>query len=566
MVSQFPPASATHWWLQLLVLSYASVLLTSCSAFSCAPLSSPAGHRGSARMQPLAAAATAVSMIWDGPAWEHLRADDDEDSVTGIARAVVGTTKEQVRVVGLEVLDKDDDTSTSTTTLQDGTVLYADSVATVPLSSSITDSQAAATLLQSIPVHTVWPRAEAVGGSTTSHHVDEPTAVVVGSTDSDTVAPVLAALGARVTVVGTKDTTKKESNNNNVQFLSNKNDTPFCDTIGQFDLLMDTLSDPGPRVRERLASDHGCHGVISTVSASARIVQQHGLFQGPKRAQQEVMILQQRQQHAHYRPTPGLGDLATRLLATGYTAKDATGTEQRQGWSWAGYWETTLWPTDTSGGMFGYPTNEREDEDDEEEEEDYDEDETATGLVNQLLREQREQTKKKEEEVLPATGLVDRLLREQRDQQKAAELEAQAASSPVVGGSRVTPIVSRQDLQTHIVSAQSTSVVLFTAPFCRTCRYLKPLYNRLAGQQQDIQFFIVPDAATPSGKDLSRLLNVDAVPAIVLFRRGRRWGQTMSLSSIPDPRLTQSLEWLRTDQDWDQAALEKLPRKQQRRR
>lgn len=480
-------------------------------------------------------ATTTTTLIFDGPAWTSLRGDNHDTS--GMAQAVVGYHQGQ-RVVGLA--------STNATLLLDDGVTRAHPQSIAPIPTRISDAQAAATLLSLVlPLHALWPRVESVGGGNeeASFAMEAPKIVVVGTSTSTDHVQALAALGANVVVVGKPPLQK----NSRVTYL--KDDTPFC--TGKVDAILDTVSAevPLPPVRQRLAELHSCTHVVSTVSAAAALVQAEGLIQGPGRVKEEHG---RTATHAEY-PTSsivGLGDMAERVLRAGVVASPLR--EERLGWSWGGYWESVLWPRDTTGGIFGYPTATEED-DDEDEDELYDDDDEED-----------------EPSATTATGLVGRLLQEQREQRQAQE-EANGAimsSSSPPSHPHVTPLTSKQDLQDHVVSSPTQdAVVLFAAPFCRTCRYLKPLYNRLASTtQHEASFFLVPDAASPGGKELSRLLGVDAVPAVVLFRQGRRWGRTLSISQLPDARLTQALEWMQAGDKWDSAVVEELAKKKRTRR
>lgn len=75
--------------------------------------------------------------------------------------------------------------------------------------------------------------------------------------------------------------------------------------------------------------------------------------------------------------------------------------------------------------------------------------------------------------------------------------------------------------------------------------------------------FAKADATGEVGKDLSRLLKVDAVPAFLLFRRGRRFGPAMSISRMPSKKLDAAIEMLQSGRDWDAQAIQSADEKSQ---
>ena len=70
------------------------------------------------------------------------------------------------------------------------------------------------------------------------------------------------------------------------------------------------------------------------------------------------------------------------------------------------------------------------------------------------------------------------------------------------------------------------------------------------------------DTGGEVGKDLSRLLKVDAVPAFILFRDGRRFGPTLSISRIPSKKLSAAIDMLESGMDWDAQTLQQSEEQQ----
>ena len=44
---------------------------------------------------------------------------------------------------------------------------------------------------------------------------------------------------------------------------------------------------------------------------------------------------------------------------------------------------------------------------------------------------------------------------------------------------------------------------------------------------------------------------MDAVPAFVLFRKGKRFGSALSVSDLPSKKIGRALELLESGKDWD---------------
>ena len=106
------------------------------------------------------------------------------------------------RVVGVEMVEKNNSDAESSTFLGDGAILYLDSVATIP--AGISDTDAVATMMASLSaVHCALPISENVGGSTDV--TVSGRAVVVGGGEYATFAADALAtlLGADVYQIST---------------------------------------------------------------------------------------------------------------------------------------------------------------------------------------------------------------------------------------------------------------------------------------------------------------------------------------------------------------------------
>ena len=58
-------------------------------------------------------------------------------------------------------------------------------------------------------------------------------------------------------------------------------------------------------------------------------------------------------------------------------------------------------------------------------------------------------------------------------------------------------------------------------------------------------------------------MNVEAVPAFMLFRKGQRFGPVLSLSRIPSKKLSAAINLLESGADWDPTILRKTEEERQ---
>jgi len=66
------------------------------------------------------------------------------------------------------------------------------------------------------------------------------------------------------------------------------------------------------------------------------------------------------------------------------------------------------------------------------------------------------------------------------------------------------------------------------------------------------------NAGSGSGKILSKFLDVDAVPAFVLFRDGKVYGDTLSISRLPSKKMNVAVDLLSSGQEWNREVLRDL--------
>jgi thiol-disulfide isomerase/thioredoxin len=258
---------------------------------------------------------------------------------------------------------------------------------------------------------------------------------------------------------------------------------------------------------------------ISTMTASQRIVRDSGILFGPKQAQQHLEMMKP----TPIVPPPRFGETVERLLSLGITYNvQYKGPTAVRTWNLPDFWELASWPRDSSGGSnvrFGLPV--------------------LDDLGLDLLQEE-----------------LDR--QEERD--SAVSTPASEAANPYV-----TSIIGMEGLHQTIVAPQQDCLLFLSAPFCRTCRTLGPLYTRMARLQEESDIiFAKADTSGKLGKALSRALEVEAVPTFVLFRNGKRYGTALGVTRIPSKKLDLALQLLSSGEEWDSTAFRELEEQEEK--
>jgi thiol-disulfide isomerase/thioredoxin len=221
-------------------------------------------------------------------------------------------------------------------------------------------------------------------------------------------------------------------------------------------------------------------------------------------------------------------------------------------WELADFWESTTWPRQSMSNVrYGWPS------DDTQESYDYEDDEDDS-----------------EEDMMISAPPMMKSSRGggggSNNNSNRNPVEASMAEDRTMFSPDVTLVADSLAVDTVIAQPRKTAVLFVTAPFCRTCRYLKPLYYRMAQQHRASNHaveFCQADASGPIGKILSRKLDIDAVPSFLLFRDGERFGPPLSVTKIPSPQLDLAVSWiLDADAKWDEAAMRQVDEKEKRRK
>jgi len=477
--------------------------------------------------------------------------------VTG---SLTNTSSGNTRVVGIASEPSKTDIMSSTVEIKgDGGELifiYEDSMAHIP--KSISDSDAISTCAASLvgihcAVHDPLKSniVKGVGGSQDEFvapiaDVNEKKVAIMGGGEyACFLADGVSIIGASVTQV-TASKIKARNNAPRVSILPpavGNLSLGFASALGTFDCLVDTLADEadvqsgggngGKSVISLLREQHGCERYISTMSKSQKIILDDGIIFGRNKAETHVREAESSLRNSAHSiiPPKQFGQLTLqKLLNGGIIFKNRKKSAWIQSWSLKDFWEYTSWPRDSSGGVnvrFGLP------------------------VVDELDISLDGNNEEEEEEMI------------------AEPLK------PVSGGSPVLPkdeyegkknpyilnIKGLDELENVILSKDKDCVLFLSASYCRSCKYITPQFTRLAREMTEGDSDVLlaqTDTGRGSGKELGKFLNVEAVPAFVLFRDGKIYGDTLSISRLPSKRMNLAIDLLLSGQEWDREALREL--------
>jgi len=196
-----------------------------------------------------------------------------------------------------------------------------------------------------------------------------------------------------------------------------------------------------------------------------------------------------------------------------------------RGWSLEDYWEHISWPRDSVDGVtrFGLPVVE------------------DLEFLNQELA---------DEEMIKAAQARS----EESESPPSSTHEEENGKNPFVHD-----IHGFEGLQKDILFPGKDCILFLTAPFCKTCKSLSPQYTRIARQgkkkYEDHVTFAKADATGKVGKTLCRALDVDTVPAFVLFRNGKIYGERINVSKLPSKHIDLALQRMASGMEWDKTLL-----------
>lgn len=266
---------------------------------------------------------------------------------------------------------------------------------------------------------------------------------------------------------------------------------------------------------------------VSTMSHAQRLVRDEGVLWGPNQAKAHLQTVSK--EISQSQPIVPPHDFCTTLqtlLDKGvvWNQKRENNNVLMRGWSLKDFWELTSWPRDSAGAgdtRYGLPVLQDID----------------TVFQERMVAEP------------PSIGQGAKF---QEQERKARAQQAKAdAENPYV-----MTIRGVDGLQRDVIAAEKDCLLFLSAPWCRTCRYLSPQYTRMARETSDEVMFAKADASGNIGKALGKALEVDAVPAFILFRQGQIFGTPLSVSRLPSQKLQLAIDCLASGMDWDSSVLD----------
>ena len=318
---------------------------------------------------------------------------------------------------------------------------------------------------------------------------------------------------------------------------SGDDEVGFASAIGQFDSLIDTLSneqrgsiiteeDPagGSTMLQLLRSRHRCYKYVSTLTQSQQIIKNDGVLFGPGKANTYVKSMESISSNKcqNLIPSPGFGPSTLQILLENniiFSAKNTKPTAVR-GWELKDFWEETSWPRDNSGTgvRFGLPVPEDED-------------------LDEKFRIEQLQLRNRRTRVGSEGGMDDE--------------EEQVQSTVDNQNPYVAQIVGVEGLAETIISKRRSCVVFVAMRSCRTCKSINTVFTKIARERDGGELmFAKADATGAVGKALGKQLGIVAVPSFVLFRNGVRYG-AVSTSKLPSDRLNKAIRDLEAGKDFD---------------
>lgn len=280
------------------------------------------------------------------------------------------------------------------------------------------------------------------------------------------------------------------------------------------------------------------------------MVAKEGLLGGPRKADEYAKQVGQQSFVASNKecqpmlPWSNLGSTLESLLDAGvlFPAKSRDKLYQKsksvRGWTLSDFWEQSTWPRDSSGSAqtrFGLPVVEDPNLEDE-----------------PLIA---------EAPFRPGTGVKRRASSsfEDFDFSNKDDYLEDAPPTPRQENPFVYQVAGVQGVKTEIMEKESDCILFLSAKFCKTCKLIDPQYTRMARiaknpEEENSPSPIVFTKAETSGrwgKELGRYLQVEAVPAFILFRKGKRFGSALSVSKLPSKKIDRALFLLESGADWD---------------
>jgi thiol-disulfide isomerase/thioredoxin len=119
---------------------------------------------------------------------------------------------------------------------------------------------------------------------------------------------------------------------------------------------------------------------------------------------------------------------------------------------------------------------------------------------------------------------------------------------------------SLAELKEAVVNEEKDCVLFVSAPYCKVCRKVDPLFTRMARismeEKKSGVVFAKTSTGGTGGKQLTFTLEIDSVPTFVLFKKGQRYGEPLRVK-LPSEELDLAIQYLEGDKEWDAEVFQK---------
>jgi len=301
-----------------------------------------------------------------------------------------------------------------------------------------------------------------------------------------------------------------------------------CRGLYDGDAIFGYGEDCSSAVIKMMQKQNTCKRYISTLSSSQRLVRDDGLIWGRVKANNYAKNVEQRVKSSQLTPCTssflpprhfGKKTLQT-LLDAGIIYKGGGKSSEvfMFGWNMGDFWELVSWPRDAEGGnvRFGLP---------------------VVADLDELMDETPKLSSVEKISEIPRGDFVEE-------------------RNPFV-----VDVTDLKDLNDKILHPKKDCILFLSAAYCKTCHRISPQDVKLArvhAEAKNDVVFAKSNASSKIGKEVSRALGVNAVPAFCLFRAGKRYGDVMSVSHIPSKKLDVALDLLLSGDKWDGKTIDSM--------
>jgi len=473
------------------------------------------------------------------------------------------------KIIGIEVpkdyTSSDDSMAATTITIDKDMQLYQDSIAIIPPSLKVSYADVISTAATSLlGVHSSTKRKRAV--------------IIGGGDYAIFLARALVALNIKTYLVTARPAWSLPSSKD-IAGASSKDlieimppavgsmTLGFAMAIGEFDVLIDTLGDEmgmgrartivnndgyeiGQSTLQQWKELHGCNEYISTLTRSQQYVLGKGLLFA-----RDAVIRYQREVESKSSSSPkgvipsvppprNFGATVQSLLNQNviYPAgSNEVGNQGNKstfvrGWSLSDFSETKTWPRASEGaGRFGFPVID-----------------LKAPRIRAVVKEMKEDNTHviQGERAAAAPTKNDAVVANEHSSTAELLTSSESMMETTVNATStrqikvttnksttnpyVTTIHSASELNQNIVEARRNCILFLTASYCQKCKRLTPHIQRMARKSSEsstnssktkdnaVVFAHIDISAGPRGKQLGRLLYVEKVPSVIIFRNGKQ--------------------------------------------